>query len=237
MRNRIWIGARRVALVTVVVVLMGSSIGRAPASSSSSSAGVDDVRAAAGSQLVRYSPDPVYGGVGFVRTHWATSINKMLVFLVPGKDTSVRAFDPVTNGWEFLWPSNTLGIEGRDNFASFYVPRLDELWVWNGSYLWNDPQAKLSSRFHVSQKRWLASGTTDSAAFTGMVDMSATGIMPFSGTDPAMAWAAQRDMGIMFGGSSGTQDAMFIFEPKPGGPEPYRVTQFTGHVLRTGRSA
>lgn len=176
--------------------------------------------------FVNLKADPVYGGIGFVRGHWATSINKMLVFLVPGKETSVRAFDPVTNSWEFLWPSGTLGIQGRDNFASFYNPKLDELWVWNGSYLWNNPSALLSGRFHVSQRRWVATGRTDTDAFVGVVDMSATGgIMPFSGTDPAMAWAANSDMGLMLGGSSETGEFTFLFEAKAGGPEPYKVSR------------
>ena len=175
--------------------------------------------------IFSYAADPTYGGVGFVRAHWATSINKMLVFLVPGKNTSVRAYDPVTNTWEYLWPNDVLGIQGRDNFASFYIPRLDELWVWNGSYL--QPGELYSGRFSVSQKKWLATGTTDSGAFAGIVDMTATGGMPFSGTDPAMAWAANADTGLMLGGSSESGEYTYIFEPKPGGPELYKASRLT----------
>jgi hypothetical protein len=176
--------------------------------------------------ITNFQQDPIYNAIGFVRTHWATSINKMLLFLLPGKETSIRAFDPVTNQWEFLWPSNTLGIQGRDNFASFYIPRLDELWVWDGSYL--QPGEFYSGRFNVSQKRWVDRGLTDTGAFTGIVDMSATGgAMPFSGTDPAMAWAANVDMGLMLGGSGDTGQYTFIYEPKPQGPEPYKVTRLT----------
>src|SRR5689334_20108195 len=131
------------------------------------------------------APDPVGGAVGFVRGHWATSIKKMIVFLVPGKDTSVRAFDPVANSWEFLWPQGSLGIQGRDNFYSFYVPRLDEVWVWDGSYLWNDPNSFYSGRFSISNRNWVARGRTNSDAFTGLIDMSAVAGMPQNGIDPA----------------------------------------------------
>ena len=98
-------------------------------------------------------------GVGFARAHWATSINKMLVFLVPGKHTSIRAFDPVSKAWEFLWPENKLGIQGRDNYYSFYIPRLDEIWVWDGSYLWDNPDARYSGRFSVKQQTMGGYGT------------------------------------------------------------------------------
>ncbi len=247
------------------------------------------------SEKIEYPPDPTYGAIGFVRGHWASSINKVLVFLVPGKETSVRALDPVAKSWEYLWPKDSLGIEGRDNFASFYIPQLDELWVWDGSYLWSptaekasftkatpqgdsilnelikakivqdisathvqfsnntDPYTETvkqiagphfdaiwnvmqqarhfySGRFHVSQRQWLGRGKDNTGAFVGVLDMSATGgIMPFSGTDPAMAWAEQSNMGMMLGGSSESGEHYYIFEAKVGGPEKYKVTKITGH--------
>ncbi len=80
------------------------------------------------------------GGIGFNRAHWATSINKMIVAFGtsgPGArgDNSVRAFDPVTNKWEYLWPNSNgaSGLPNRDNHGSLYVPRLDEFWVYLSS--------------------------------------------------------------------------------------------------------
>src|SRR6185295_12458270 len=45
-----------------------------------------------------YTPDPAGGTLAFARAHWASSINKMIVFFGPGNatgDNSIRAFDPV----------------------------------------------------------------------------------------------------------------------------------------------
>src|ERR1043166_1871840 len=89
------------------------------------------------SKLETIGRDPANCCVGFARAPWASSINKLLVFLVPGKDNSVRAFDPVNKSWDYLWPNSkgANGPQARDNYGSFYVARLDELWVWGGSYL------------------------------------------------------------------------------------------------------
>ena len=58
--------------------------------------------------------------------------------------------------------------------------------------------------------------------------MTATGGgMPFSGTDPAMAWAANTDTGLMLGGSDESGEYTYIFEPKQGGPELYKATRLT----------
>src|SRR6266545_3411277 len=98
-------------------------------------------RAALAQTISNLASDP-QGGMGFNRAHWATSINKMIVpFGTSGPgargDNSVRAFDPVTNKWEYLWPNNNgvSGLQNRDNHASFYVHRLNEFWIWGGSHL------------------------------------------------------------------------------------------------------
>jgi hypothetical protein len=186
-----------------------------------------------------FAPDPFNNSFGFARAHWATSINKMIVFLTgngPFRDNSVRAFDPVTNTWEYLWQNSdgANGPEARDNYASFYIPRRDEIWVWGGSYLEGKLGALYSGRFSISQKRWVASGVSNSDAFAGIIDFSAVGGMPYNGTDPGMAWSAAADMGIEFAGY-GLEDAMWIWERKLGGPEDYKVTQFTGPRPPTSR--
>src|SRR6266498_644735 len=119
------------------------------------------------------------GGIGFNRAHWATSINKMIVpFGTSGPgargDNSVRAFDPVTNKWEYLWPNSNgaSGLQNRDNHASFYVPRLDEFWIWGGSHLEALPSgtALVSGRFSISQKKWIETNTSIYGAFSNVVE-------------------------------------------------------------------
>jgi hypothetical protein len=151
-------------------------------------------------------------------------------------DNSIRAYDPVRNTWEYLWPAGLTngGVHNRDNQASFYIPRLDEFWIWGGSHmeeyarLRNDPKAEAvrSGRFKVSERKWVKTSTTNEGAF---VDVVAGGV-PYYGVDPAMAWSAELDMGIMFGGSAqgNPLDEMWIFEPNPAGPQPYKTSRFTG---------
>src|SRR5438094_925611 len=69
---------------------------------------------ATGSTIGTFAPDPVGGTLGFARAHWITSINKMVILLTgngPFSDNSVRAYDPVKNSWEYLWP-NSNGANG-----------------------------------------------------------------------------------------------------------------------------
>src|SRR6266545_3185162 len=188
----------------------------------------------------KVAPDPAGSGSGeggFSRNHWITSINKMLspfgIGPVTG-DNSIRAYDPVRNTWEYLWPAGLTngGVHNRDNQASFYIPRLDEFWIWGGSHmeeyarLRNDPKAEAvrSGRFKVSERKWVKTSTTNEGAF---VDVVAGGV-PYYGVDPAMAWSAELDMGIMFGGSGqgNPLDEMWIFESNPAGPQPYKTSRF-----------
>src|ERR1051325_197461 len=188
------------------------------------------VPTASAAKLEIIGHDPSNGHVGFARAHWASSINKMLVFLVPGKDNSVRAFDPVKKSWEYLWPNShsANGPQARDNYGSFYVPRLDELWVWGGSYLIEvyGKNAIFSGRFSVSQKKWIATGADDNGAFKDVV----SGPVVRTGTDLAAAWSAESDTGVIFGGGAGgsPSDEMWIISPNPEGPQPYKSVRFTG---------
>src|SRR5438128_175934 len=188
----------------------------------------------AGAQtILNHTPDPADYSVAFARAHWATSINKGLVFFGNsnpiGGDNSVRAFDPVSNSWEYLWPKGYTngGPQMRDNHASFYVPRLDELWVWGGSHLETLPGALRSGRFSVSQKKWLATSTTDEGAFEGVVKN-------FGGflIDPAMAWSAEADMGWVFGGSDqgNASNRYWVIEPNSPGPQPYKMNEVIGGI-------
>jgi hypothetical protein len=186
--------------------------------------------------------DPAGGGAGiggFSRNHWITSINKVLSPFGSGPvtgDNSIRAYDPVANTWEYHWPAdyNNGGVQNRDNQGSFYIPRLNEYWVWGGSHLeeygrlTGDPnaQAFCAGRFSISQKKWLKTSVDCSAAFSDVL----TGGVPYFSVDPATAWSAQLDMGIVFGGTSqgNPQDTMAIVESNSDGPQPYKTTYFTG---------
>src|SRR6266498_4656674 len=174
------------------------------------------------------------GGIGFNRAHWATSINKMIVAFGtsgPGArgDNSVRAFDPVTNKWEYLWPNSNgaSGLPNRDNHGSLYVPRLDEFWVWGGSHLETLPGALCSGRFSISKKQWIATSTDCGAAFSNVVQNFGGGLI-----DSAMAWSAQADMGLIFGGSEqgNASNRYWTIEPNPAGPQPYKMSEVTGGV-------
>ena len=185
------------------------------------------------STMTVISADPA-GSVGFARAHWVSSINQMINFLVPGFDNSVRAFDPVTNNWQYLWPNSggTTGIQARDNYASFYIPRLNELWVWGGSHLedyvaqtGNTIPVYRSGRFSISQKQWITKSEAEGGAFSEVV----AGNMLLTGVDPAAAWNAQLDMGVFCCGSgNGVYDDVYIIEPNSAGPQPYKISQFTG---------
>jgi galactose oxidase-like protein len=183
--------------------------------------------------LVGLSTDPTASGIGFARAHWASSLNKELVFWgntnPAGGDNSIRAYDPVKNTWEYLWPNDWKngGLQNRDNYASFYVPRLDELWIWGGSHLETLPGALCSGRFGVSQRKWITTSTDCYGAFSAVVQN-------FNGflIDPGMAWSAQADMGVMFGGSDGgnISNRYWIVEPNPQGPQPYKMSEIIGGV-------
>ena len=186
-----------------------------------------------GQTIIPYTQDPAGYGIGFARARWANSISKMLVFFGSTRpafdDNSIRAFDPVTNSWEYLWSNGPFngGLQTRDNHASFYVPRLDELWVWGGSHLETLPGALRSGRFSIAQKKWITTSTDDNGAFSAVVKN-------FGGflIDPAMAWSEQADTGLMFGGSDGgnASNRYWIIEPNPLGPQPYKMSEIIGGV-------
>src|SRR5262249_12905902 len=116
------------------------------------------------------------------------------------------------------------GLPNRDNHASFYVPALDELWIWGGSHLETLPGALWAGRFNVSQKKWVAV-STDGAALASV-------IQNFGGflIDPATAWSGQANMGLMFGGSDGgnPSNRYWIIEPNPAGSQPYKMAEVSG---------
>jgi hypothetical protein len=190
--------------------------------------------------VIQLAPDPA-GGVGiggFSRNHWISSRQKMLSpfggGLGPIGDNSLRLYDPVRDMWEYVWPSGHMngGVQRRDNHGSFYVPALDEFWVWGGSYLETYPgltggkQPYRSGRFSFRTNKWVAVGHSDTDAFVGVVK---GGPVEFS-IDAATGWSAELDMGVVFGGYrvGNPTDLMYLVEPNPNGPERYRWTQYAG---------
>jgi hypothetical protein len=205
--------------------------------------------------------DPKFGSIGFARSHWASDLNRTLVYLVPwtnvgltfGDGSSVRALSASAaagSQWKCggvncnIYPDTTLGIHPRDNPASFYIPAIHELWVWNGAYLdtytggayWAGrlSTTACAASLAVNCASWTTrsplstTATTAYQAFTAVLDMSANGgDIPWEGLDPAMAWAETINTGAMIGGSADSGVNTYIVEPKVGGPETYKVTKLT----------
>jgi hypothetical protein len=142
-----------------------------------------------------------------------------------GDEKSVRAFDPVSNAWEYLWPNGQGGLQNRDNYASLYIPQLDEIWVWGGSYLEAVPGALRSGRFSIAQRKWIATGTTDNSAFSDVVE-NFGGFLVDNGT----AWSAEANMGMIFGGTDqgNPSNKYWIIEPNPSGSKPYKMSEVSG---------
>jgi Kelch motif protein len=107
----------------------------APVTSSPPAASPTPAPVIGSGKLAVLTVDPANGGVGFQRAHWVTSINKMVIPFGSQTEHSIRALDPVTNTWDYLWPKDAGGLQSRDNQASFYVPQRDEIWLWGGSHL------------------------------------------------------------------------------------------------------
>jgi hypothetical protein len=182
--------------------------------------------------------DPANYAYGFARGHWASRISKAILFFGnshnPLGNNSIRAFDPLTRTWEYLWANNPAsGLQNRDNFSSFYVPTLGaagELWVTGGSGL-ETFQARTGSpamragRFDIASRQWVAASTDNSSAWAAVVANP-----PKVLGDPAMAWCEAMDMGVSFGGTAegNARDYQYIIERNPTGPQPYRAVEFTG---------
>jgi Bacterial Ig domain len=197
--------------------------------------------------------DPAGGGGGlggFGRNHWITSINKMVSIFGQGPssgDNSIRVYDPVTDTWTYVFGGDVNNApQNRDNHYSLYIPALDEYWIWGGSHLEALPPLGITpyfagrfGPFAGGSPTWITKATClpagcetgnggdlGSTAFSAVVDMSAIGgNMPNTGTDPATAWSASLNMGIVCCGSSGGNPTkrFFVIEPKPGGPQPYKT--------------
>jgi hypothetical protein len=79
------------------------------------------------------------GNSGFARDHWISSINKMLHPFGSGPSSgnnSLYGYDPVTKAWTTLFTADAVNApQKRDNHGSFYVPALNEYWIWAGSHL------------------------------------------------------------------------------------------------------
>lgn len=194
-----------------------------------------------GNSWVAQAPDPEVYGKGWATAHWATSIDKMLVWGEHSHNykgnNSLRAFDPSSNTWEALWP-NTWGgkgcsatpeggVQNRDNHVSFYVPgrgKKGEFWVLRGAYsstFHRDCKGvkgkNYGGRFDLDRKAWVNVAHSKDDFAEGLIKDFA--FNDFVGAS-AQGWCAAVDTGVVFGG--GGSDLLQLIEPNPGGPEPYR---------------
>jgi Kelch motif len=191
--------------------------------------------------------DPV-AGAGFARALWVNSIQRMVVFVGGISNASpVRAYDPLTNTWTFLYtqdnssPSGSPGhpgIPGRDNYASWYVPQRDEMWLWGGSYVNTLPpdQQYYSGRFSFAGchpvvftdcGKWAYRSLNYADMGPGIVKNNVIGY----GADPACAWSRSANRGMCGWAFNGDNAQIpFVVEPNdsksvcPGagtGSEPY----------------
>src|SRR4030095_2004884 len=98
------------------------------------------------SSFVSVTADPAGSGVGiggFSRKYFASSIKQIISPFGTGPasgDNSIRALDPVSMKWTYIFPNLGLAclpncIPNRDNHVSFYVPAVDELWIVGGSHV------------------------------------------------------------------------------------------------------
>jgi hypothetical protein len=199
------------------------------------------VRAAEDNSWVAYASDPEVYAKAWTSVHWASSIERVLMWGGHSHNykgnNSLRAFDPVGNRWEILWP-NTWGgsgckatpeggVQNRDNHASFYVPRLGkqgEFWVLRGAYTTTShPDCKgvrgtnWGGRFDIATRAWVKVANSPAEFAEGVIkDFAFNRFLGASAHD----WCAEIDTGVVFGG--GASNLLQLIEPNPPGPEPYR---------------
>jgi Purple acid Phosphatase, N-terminal domain/Divergent InlB B-repeat domain len=214
-------GTRFVGVLLLgVLVALGALAGPRPASAS------------VANSWTEYAADPAGTALGWFQSHWVPALQAMLVWggnsHNPSGDNSVRLFDPVTNGWTYLWP-NTDGVNGlqnRDNHASFYVPARGaqgELWVLGGAYNSNGAN-QWGGRFDLAMRTW-SIFTSPSDFASGLI----AGPLPTPGVDAGAAWCPDVNTGVWFGGggAGNAQGYTGLIEPNPSGPEPYRFRAIT----------
>jgi len=205
---------------------------------------------------MRLAGDPNSGGysITFARSHWIPSQQSILLYYgagsTPTGDNGLRLFKPITNSWTTIYP-NSNGASGpanRDNHNSLYVPNIDQLWVWGGTF----PAGTYvtEGRFKVGACATappnnpgclLAQSTTYGGAFTGVIKNFGGGT-----SDTGWEWSEACNCGLGFGGGNGGDDRYWIIEHNTAGSpscksdgtggQPYVMCEIIGGTRPPARS-
>ncbi len=126
----------------------------------------------------------------------------------PLGNNCARLYDPIKNSWETIYPNNngTAGLQNRDNYFGFLVPKLGEFWVIGGAGGQNH------GRFNIAERAWVE--VTNFSNSTMVQDFG-----NFRNLFPtAHGYSPECDTFLM----TGTFLHQWI-EPNPTGPKPYRL--------------
>jgi hypothetical protein len=177
-----------------------------------------------------FEQDPALYPMGWSRAHWVPGLGRMIVWGGERNyqmDNSLRAFDPVTNTWEYLWPDDwKQGLQGREMHLSFYVPQrgpLGELWIIGGTYRDGFPGVidgtQVAGRFDLASRQWVVS---ESLSEFGLIE----DLTLFVSSLAAHDWCAALNTGVLFGGVHEGNPASFtrVIAPNPRNSPPYVMT-------------
>ena len=167
---------------------------------------------------------------GWSSAHWIPTINRLWTFGGDSHNSAgnngVRLFDPVANVWTVAIP-NTWGVSGcrnSDNYHSFYVPSLDEVWVMAGQGTSSQvSSSQFLCRYQVQAATWITYQTKELAA--AFVDGIDTWV---HAENAAVAYSGTLDQALFLGGAShGSPSSILrrIIKNPAGAAKPFRYVQ------------
>ena len=168
---------------------------------------------------------------GFSKSHWISPLNEICQWAWWNNGSNaLKCYNPLTDTWrdESTSFSATQGfLSNADNYISFYVPQLNELWRWSGSHAaeYDHAAARASGVYSFAQHKvvtWQAGKPLSDNSYLFGNDVCqafATRIANCDEAvgfhvDPGAAWAENRNMGIIAGGSgSGYSGVYWLIVP------------------------